>query len=111
MGINTVRKPYLLIDDAAGDETGRWIPLDYRFSPEEDRSIHGTVTAGDNVIIEATTVRAKDRFALANIIEAADITVLQTYTEDFNDIINGQWTFVRARKTGSNGTSRVRGIL
>lgn len=108
--MTTIRKSYSMLNTAAAD-TGEWIHLDYRFEPDQTRTVMGDLTTGDTVVIEATQIKAKDKNALAAIIVAADITILESYTADFNDVLNGPWTFVRARKEGTAGNAKVNGIL
>ncbi len=100
---------------------GSWFILNGRHEKFSERSIQGTVTAGDTIAIQATTRDWKpphpyvagglQEAAFLAALTSADITTLITYTADFNDIMNGPWTYMRIVKTGTTGTSKVEGMI
>lgn len=95
---------------AAG--TGSWFNLDSRFEDFAQRAIHGTVTSGDTIAIQGITkdIRITDTGSLATL-DSADIATIGSYTADFADILNGNWTWIRVVKTGSTGPSKVQGNI
>lgn len=108
MGIR--RNKVLYNASAAGN--GSWIALDTRYEKQPTRAIQGTVTAGDTITIQGITKETKgiDKSFLTTL-AAEDITTLDSYTADFSDILNGNWTYIRAVKTGTTGTSKVQGFV
>lgn len=107
MGIR--RHKVLYNDSAAGN--GTWIRLDSRYEHEPTRAVQGVVTSGDTISIEGTTLEAIDRVDLDSIITADDIQELGSFTENFTDVLNGNWTYVRAVKTGTTGIAKIQGYI
>tara|TARA_R110000851_G_scaffold10031_1_gene36693 strand:+ start:9045 stop:9368 length:324 start_codon:yes stop_codon:yes gene_type:complete len=105
-----LRKVYTMFDAATASE-GDWIKLDYRFEEANERTLAIKLTVGDTITLEGTHVIAKDTPTLDGIITAGDIHNLKEYVEDFSDILNGQWTFVRIKKTGATGAAKVTAVL
>lgn len=105
-------KRWVVLLDSTAAATGSWIPLDVRYDKETKRAIQGAVTSGDTITIQGITkdVVGMDKSFLTTL-ETADITTLGTYTADFNDILNGGWTYIRAVKTGTNGRAKIQGFV
>ena len=93
----------VLYDDSAA-ATGAWMPT--TSGPNDRRTIFGQVTAGDEISIEATTISD-----VSGTVASEDIATPITYTEDFCDVLVGDWTYVRIVKTGTNGNSKVQGAI
>jgi len=90
----------------------KWFDLDVRYEKISVRPINGTVTAGDTVAIQATTKDVKGNgLSFLNSLAASDYTTLATYTTNFNDLIEGNWTYIRVVKTGTNGAAVVEGFI
>lgn len=102
-----------VIYDSADAGTGEWYELDSRYEVDATRSLIITMNASDTVAIQATVVRAQDRRRLEDIIQDEDIVTLESYTgaTDVDAILNGNYTFIRVVKTGSNGNAKVQGFI
>ncbi len=96
------RENKVLYDDSAAG-TGEWIPLTE--SPNDRRPFFGNVASGDTIFIDVTTV------ADATAVAAEDMATPRSYTENFCDVLVGDWTFARVRKEGTAGNSKVQGSL
>ena len=104
------RHKVLLNTSAAG--AGDWIRLDSRYEVDALRAFQINMNAADTVEIEGTTLDEQDATALAAVlVDPADITTLKSYTGNTseNDVIVGNWTFIRANKTGTTGVAKVQG--
>lgn len=111
--------------NAATAGTGAWVKLDSRYEIISTRTIQGTVASGDSIAIQATSKDFKpgnpypvkgvsavlDETTFLNNLLPAEITTLITFTADFNDIINGPWSYIRVVKTGTTGNSEVTGMV
>ena len=95
--------------DATAAGTGTAIALDSRYDKAPFRPIQGTVTTGDTIAIQGTTWdnRGPDKTGLST----APWTTIKSYTADFNDVLTGDWTYLRVVKTGSTGSSKVYGFI
>lgn len=109
MGIRRHKELY----NASAAGSGSWIHLDSRYENQPLRPFQISMNASDTIAIQGTTLRAKDAVELDTLITSSDITTLETYTgsTDVNDVIVGSWTFIRAVKTGTNGTAKVQGFI
>lgn len=107
MGIKRTK----ILFNATTPTTGDWFRLDTRYEEDPTRPLHGTVTSGDSLDLEGTTVDVRGETDATVGILAEDITTLNTYTADFNDVLRGNWTYIRIVKTGSNGNAKVRGFI
>lgn len=103
------RNKILYNSSTAGN--GEWVRLDSRYETSPERAIQGSVTTGDTITIQGTTIEAKDAAALASVITADDISDLDSFTADFADVLLGNWTFIRAVKTGTTGDAKVQGYV
>lgn len=92
--------------------TGAWIALDVRYEEHALRSIMGAVITGDTVTVQGITkdIKGIDKSFLTTL-ETQDITNLNAYTADFNDVLIGPWTYVRVVKTGTAGRAKVEGFI
>lgn len=97
--------------DAATASSGDWVKLDSRYEEDASRAVHGTVTTGDTVTVEGTTLDKKDAAALSAVVTASDIATLKEFTANFADVLLGNWTFIRVTKTGTAGASKVQGYV
>lgn len=104
------RYKQLMSQSAAG--TSDWLDMDVRYEAISVRPIQGTIANGDTIAVQVITkdVKGNDKSFLDSL-AASDITTLKTYTGDFNDLIEGNWTYVRVVKTGANGTAVVEGFF
>ena len=107
----SIKRYHQLYNDSAAGNS-QWWDLDVRYEQLADRPIQGTVTAGDTVAIQAITkdVKGNDKSFLTSL-AASDVTTLATYVANFNDVIQGNWTYIRVVKTGANGVSVVEGFI
>ncbi len=100
----------LLSQSAAG--ASDWLDLDVRYEKISVRPIQISLTAGDTIAIQAIVkdVKGIDKSYLDTLADT-DITTLATYTTSANDLIEGNWTYIRIVKTGTNGLAVVEGFV
>jgi hypothetical protein len=110
------QKRHQVLYNSAAAATGDWNRLDNRYEFPEDRTVQAFVTAGDTVYIEVASKDVKGQMGAA---EAAmllallpeDITVLTSFTASGTYVIDGPWSYVRVRKTGTAGLGKVQGFI
>lgn len=105
-----IKRNVVLLDQSTAGN-GEWVRLDTRYDQNTERSLNIDVTSGDTIDIQGVTLDAKDATALAAIVEADDIGTLATYTEDDTDVLTGNWTYIRAVKTGTTGNAKIQGYV
>ncbi|GAG78539.1 unnamed protein product [marine sediment metagenome] len=106
-----IRRHKVLLDTITAG-AGDWVRLDSRYEVDSLRAFQIDMNASDTIEIEGTTLDEQDATALAAVIvDPEDITTLKSYTGNTseNDVIVGNWTFIRANKTGTNGIAKVQG--
>jgi hypothetical protein len=112
------RNVVLYNDSAAG--TGRWYRLDSKYEESGTRSIQIDMNAADTIIIEGTTIERLgglnpdgSAFDPETDILPIDIVQLNSYNGNAEeaDVLNSNWTWVRARKVGATGVAKVQGLL
>src|SRR6478736_10294630 len=106
----SIKRWETLLDQAAAG-TSDWIDCDVRYEKISVRPIIVNLTSGDSIAIQAIVkdVKGIDKSFLDEL-EDADITTLKTYTTSGNDLIEGNWTYLRVVKVGANGAARVQGF-
>lgn len=107
-------KRYKVLYDATAAGTGNWVRLDNRYEVPEDRVVQAALTAGDTLIVQATSKDQKglmDETAFLAALTAKDITVLNTFAASGNYEIDGPWSYVRVVKTGAAGNGKVQGFI
>lgn len=108
-----IRRHKVLYDsDAAG--TGSWIRLDSRREIDNTRAITIKMNASDTIAIQGTVIDAIDATALvAKYDSTKDVVTLEEYTgeTDVDAVLQGNYTFIRAVKTGTAGNAKVQGYL
>lgn len=95
--------------DASAASNGTWYKLSRHNS--EDRSvIISLANTADSIEIQTTTKHLNwDDYDLATVIEADDIGSAGTFTGEssFSEVLQGNFTAVRAVKTGTAGNAKV----
>lgn len=90
--------------------------LDYRFAPMQSRSISGSVTSGDSLLVEVSPVpsgtNAKASFlgdqAAASLgAHTGFFASVSSYMGIFQDTIQGPWARLKVTKTGTNGAATL----
>lgn len=89
--------------------------LDYRFAPQQIRSIAGSVTSGDTVTVLVSPVPggANAKVSFIGDLSASIgghtgfFVTVSSYTANFSDIISGPWCRIKVTKSGSNGSATV----
>ena len=113
-----IRRHKVLYDtNAAGN--GEWFRLDSRYEIDPERAIQIEVSGGDTVTIQATTVDYRGNINPATGVTfdpdtdlaADDITDLITYNADDNDILTGNWSWIRVVKAGGAANAKVQGYI
>ncbi len=108
MGIRRHRVLYNAL--AAGD--GVWHRLDSRYEEDGVRSIQVDLSSGDTVIIQGTTVDPRGAiYDVTSTLTPSDITNITTFTASGNGVIAGNWSYIRAVKTGTTGVAKVQGHI
>lgn len=110
--MGSVRR-YVDIYSAIAAGTGDWVPLDTRYEKTpEGRALRVQLTAGDTITLQAITkdVKGIDKSFLTSLL-AQDISTLKTYTQSETDLLDGNWTYIRAVKTGTAGIGIISGVV
>lgn len=108
----TSAKRYVQLYNSAAAGTSSWFRLDSRYEKISVRPIHFSITAGDTFVLQALVKDAKgiDETYL-NSVTAADIATLGTFTSTGDELIEGNYTWIRVTKTGTNGVGVVEGFI
>lgn len=104
MSDNVLRK-VVFLDGITVSTTSPWFDCDFKYAPDQIRTIIGTMAAADSAIIEGT---------LDNPYVAVPTYVtIETTTGATSFIYNvlGPWGALRVRKTGAAGAMTVKGIV
>lgn len=99
--------------DAVAAGTGEWIALDTRYEDSPtSRPIRVVLTAGDTLTLQGIVrdVKGIDKSFLDSL-TADDISTLKVYTATENDLLDGNWTYIRAVKTGTAGRGLMEGFI
>lgn len=105
------RNKFLYNAIAAG--TGDWIPLDVRYEGHpEGRPLRIVLSAGDTLTLEGIVrdVKGADKSFLTSLV-TTDISIIKVYTETEDDLLDGNWTYIRAVKTGTTGLGIMEGFV
>lgn len=108
----TSAKRYAVLYNSATAGTGQWFRLDSRYEKISVRPIHFSITSGDTFILQALVIDSKgiDETYLTSI-TTDDICTLGTFTATGDELIEGNYTWVRVVKTGTNGVGKVSGFI
>jgi len=93
-----------LLDVASVSATGNWYKCDYRYAPDQVRTVLGTMNASDAIFLEGTTDDA-------DVTVSTIVTLETTSAATFAFNLFGPWSAIRIRKTGTNGAAVVKGII
>lgn len=108
------RIPYIIqLSAAATSITTK--DLDFRFAPYQIRTISGSCTGSDSILVQVSPVPIGDHAKVSflgdpntSIGAHTDFFVtVSSYTGVFEDIINGPWCRVKVTKTGTSGAATV----
>lgn len=103
---------YVKLYDATAAGTGTWYPLDARYEKISERALNITLSAGDTLALQAVVKDVKDiDQSYLNTLNPEDITTLKTYTQTGNDILKGNWRYLRVVKTGTAGKGTIEGFI
>ncbi len=108
----TSAKRYVKLYNASAAGTGAWFRLDSRYEKISVRPIHFSITAGDSFVLQATVVDFKgiDETYLNNL-QASDIATLGTFVATSDELLEGNYTWVRVVKSGTAGIGVVEGFI
>src|ERR1035437_8334733 len=106
-------KRHKILYNASAAGTGDGVRLANRFEIPADRVVQADMTAGDHLFLEATSMDVRGSISDSYLADltAADITILSDITATGNYEIDGPWSWVRVRKTGTNGVGKVQGFI
>jgi len=109
--MTSIRRHKVLYDSADAG-TGEWIQLDTRYEEGATRAIRAYVTAGDTITLQGIVkdVKGGDQTFLDNL-AAKEISTIKIYTQSEQDILEGNWTYVRAVKAGTAGAALMEGLI
>lgn len=107
-----IRRYKVLYDDSAAG-TSDWLALDSRY--EDDgvgRVVTVTLAAGDTFELQGIVKDVKGiNKTFLTTLSTSEIHSIKTYTASENDILEGQWTYIRVVKTGTAGEGRFEGFV
>ncbi len=105
-------KRYVQLYNSASAGTSPWFRLDSRYEKISVRPIHFSIVAGDTFILQAIVKDFKgiDETYLDSL-TAADISTLGTFIATGDELIEGNFTWIRVTKTGTAGVGVVEGFI
>ena len=108
----TSAKRYVQLYSATAAGTSPWFRLDSRYEKISVRPLTFSIASGDSFLVQGTTKDFKgiDETYLTNLL-TSDITNIGTFTTSGNDLIEGNFTWIRVTKTGSAGLGVVEGFI
>ena len=108
----TSAKRYVKLYNDTAAATSGWFRLDSRYEKISVRPIHFSITAGDTIVLQATVVDSKgiDETYLNNL-AASDIATIGTFVATGDELLEGNYTWIRVVKTGTNGLAVVEGFI
>ncbi len=103
---------YVQLYNSIAAATGAWIMLDSRYEELSERALVITLTAGDTLTLQGTVrdVKNIDQTYMNNL-NVEDIVSLKTYTQSGNDILKGNWRYLRVIKVGTAGVGTIEGFV
>lgn len=109
----TTIKRHKVLYDATAAATGDWFRLDIRYDDTPLRTIQVELTASDTIVLEGTTkdVRGSTPALVIASLNANDISTITTLSTDAPYLLEGPWTYIRARKTGTAANAKVQGWI
>lgn len=105
-------KRYVRLYNSSSAGTSAWFRLDSRYEKISVRPLHFSLTAGDTFILQALVKDFKgiDETYL-NSLTAADIATIGTFAATGDELLEGNYTWIRVTKTGTNGLGVVEGFI
>ena len=85
--------------------TGQWFSVDWRYSPNQTRTVAGTMNASDVMFLEGTLDDPGVAVVTFVTIEST------TGATSFSYNLFGPWGGLRIRKTGTAGDMIVKGLI
>jgi hypothetical protein len=108
-------REYVFLNSVAASTATNWVPVDYRFDGQQQRSIMGTKVAGDEVYVELkTSANVQDPVTKAQtaVVVIATATVYGTAASGpFSCVLTGPFTDIRIRKVFATGAATVVGVI
>lgn len=101
----------LIVQLSAAQASAGPFDLDYRFAPDQIRSIAGSVTGSDALKVLVSPVPATDLKVTYGGVQTSIgahtgfFVTVSSYTGVFSDILNGPWARVKIEKTGTSGAA------
>lgn len=96
--------PHVFLNAVTSAISSSWYPVDWRWGGVQQRSISGTKTADDIIVLELQTI-------------ANGVTVIATATTfgsagtDFSAVVQGPFQMIRVRKVLEHGPATVVGFV
>lgn len=106
----SIRRNKVLLDSTSAT-TGDWIRLDSRYEDSPERSIQISMNSNDTITIQGTTVDIRGQEDPTDNIKSEDIVDLSSFSAKTSTVLNGNWTYIRAVKTGTSGPAKVQGFV
>lgn len=108
--MSTIRKQRVLLQGTSAS-TGDWYQVDYRFDVNTQRSVFGTMNSSDTVFIEVTPQPIYNQDGTAASVSVVVTVTSFTGNATFSGALDGPFAAIRARKTGTNGTCMIQGVV
>jgi hypothetical protein len=108
----TSAKRYVQLYNATAAGTSPWFRLDSRYEKISVRPIHFSITSGDTFTLQAIVkdVKGIDETYLNSLL-STDIATIGTFTTTSDELLEGNYTWVRVVKTGTAGLGVVEGFI
>lgn len=110
-------KTHTFLNDVTASTVTDWYPIDYTTPGENVRGVMGTKVsaAGDSIILELRTLDVRIGKSSNIPVTAGDVIVTATTwagsVTNFSAVIQGAYTHLRIRKTGSDAGATVVGVV
>lgn len=104
-------KRYKVLLDQAAAGNGDWVRLDTRYEEDPGRPIQLDIVSGDTITIQGITKDIRGEGDPTDNLDSDDIVDLDDFTSSGSTILNGNWTYIRVKKTGTNGNAKISGFV
>src|ERR1019366_1764613 len=106
------RYKQLYNDSAAG--TGSWVRLDNRYESISVRPLHFSITAGDTFVLQAIVKDVRgdgDGLTYLSTLLPSEIATIGTFAVTADELLEGNYSWIRVIKSGTNGVGVVEGFI
>ncbi len=107
-------KRYAQLYNATTAGTGSWFRLDNRYETISVRPLHFSITAGDTFVLQAIVKDVRgdgDGLTYLDSLLPSEISTLGTFATSTDELLEGNYSWIRVVKSGTNGVGVVEGFI